>query len=505
MPNPYCQKRNGTWYLRVRIPADIAPLLGRQKLRSLGTGRASEARALAAGMVARAPRWWSVLRSEIMAMILGKPISQLTVDDLTRENLPSLHEGFDLLDAEARIELGRKLDELLRASWFEVRRGKDELRFVETVVDAMQDSRAKGVREGLERALTLGGGRVADTSSEAELPPAIVHKPADPERLAMSRKTMSQLLPTFFERKNAHGDKSRISFEGAVKKFEDIIGKRPISRITEADVQKYVDALLAQPGRNGRAKAALATVAKNVSHVRTLLEWAATGNRRYIPSNPAATVELPAPDADDEGMREGFSNEQIDKIFRSPLFKGHFGTEWSRPGPHLHRQDRFYFFLAMYLTGARNTELVGSKVIDVGGIACLFLPGTKNSASKRSVPMLPEMHRTGFVDWARKRIESGGRLFEGDGAVQKWTDFPSRYLRDIGVSGPQQSAYSLRHAHRRMLRASGISQELMDKTFGHQGTTMGARYSPEPIGPEEARLWLDKVQCPVNLSHLYVK
>jgi hypothetical protein len=56
MPNPYYQRRQGTYYLRLRIPTDMRAVLGVQIIRSLRTGRAEEARSLAAGMVSAAPR-----------------------------------------------------------------------------------------------------------------------------------------------------------------------------------------------------------------------------------------------------------------------------------------------------------------------------------------------------------------------------------------------------------------------------------------------------------------
>ncbi len=505
MPNPYCQKRKGTWYFRLRLPADLAPVLGRQVIRSLGTGRAGEARMIAAGLAASAPSWWDVLRRMAMATILGKPISELRFEDLTRENLARMQRDLDGMDAEARGLLGEKLDALLRAGFLASKQGEREVRVAELALDMMRDGQARGRQEGLERAIALGAGAAPPSS-----PNSVLHgDPSTPraDGTPDGRRTMRQILPEFFERRNAHGDKSRVSYEGAISKFEEIIGKRPIQRITEADIQKFVDVMLSQPGRAGRKTAAHATVEKNLSHVRTLLEWAATGNRRWIPSNPAATAELPQPDEDDDGTRDAFTHEQLVKIFRSPLFTGHAGNEWSKAGPHLHRQDRFYFFAVMFLAGARNTELAGSGLVNVGGVECLDLTktGTKTGAAKRYVPLLPELHRMGFVDWAKARLAAGGELFKGEHAVKKWTDFPSRYLTDISVSGERHSAYSLRHSHRQMLRGSGINQDLMDKTFGHRPKGASASYAPGPIGPQEARLWLEKVTCPIDLSHLYIE
>ena len=178
-----------------------------------------------------------------------------------------------------------------------------------------------------------------------------------------------------------------------------------------------------------------------------------------------------------------------------------------RSGPYLVREDRFFFFLCMYLAGARNDELPDAEIYDLTDIPCLDLrkTGTKTPAGPRVVPILPELRATGFLTWARARIASGGKLFRGKHAVANWNNFPSRYLRDIGVGDRLHSAYSLRHSHRQMLRGASLTDELIDKTFGHEGKKVGSNYGRGIVTVQEARAWLNGVRASIDLSHLYTE
>lgn len=509
MPSPYCQKRGQTWYLRLRAPADLRSVVGAQVIKSLGTGQAAEARSLAAAMVARAPMWWAVLRRMGMARILGKPIDHLTADDLTRSNLEALHADFDRLDAEARKELGAKLDALLKGAWLDVRASRDDLRVAELALDMMKDSQHRGRQEGLERALTLTGGRMAsvDEAPQEHSAPAQKRGKSDP-RSAMRLAALAEADNGFFA-DNPVGEKTKVSYMAAFEQFERMVGVRAVRNITEDDLLAYRKALEEQKGRDGRIKAATATVQKNLGHVKAILRWAHMPPQRLIASNPGRDVLGPkkAKGATTDGLRVAFNEQELKTIFSSPLYTGFRRPVWTEPGPHLEREDRFYFFLAMFLTGARNNELVGAGIYDLSGIPCLDLraTATKTKAAPRVVPLLPELIRTGFLRWAEDRIARGGKLFKGPRAIVKWTDWPSRYLREIGVGDQIRTAYSLRHSHRQMLRGSGLSDELIDKSFGHEGQKVGAGYGQGIMTRQEAEAWLKAVKCSVDLSHLYVK
>ncbi len=515
MPTPYCQKRKATWYLRLRLPADLAPVLGAQVVRSLGTGRRDEARPLAAALAARAPTWWAVLRAAAMVTVLGKRIEELTGEDLTRGNVPALEADWDRLDGEGRKALAAKLDALVGTAMRDLRDARGDLRTAEIALEAMRDSAHRGHARGLERAVELVAAKRDDGRDGApSTPPAAEAAPprgraARPNpRAGLRLRELAEAEDGFFADTPA-GEKTRVSYLAAFEQFERLVAVRAVRNITEDDLLAYRKALEQQKGRDGRERAATATVQKNLGHVKAILRWAHLPPRRIIPVDPGRDVQGPRKPkgATTDGVREAFDEQQLAAIFRSPLFTGCQRPQWSKPGPWLEREDRYYFFLVMFLAGARNEELPGAGIYDLAGIPCLDLRKTakKTRAAPRVVPLLPELVRTGFLDWANRRIAARGRLFRGPHAVMKWTDFPSRYLRDIGVGDSTHTAYSLRHSHRQMLRGSGLSDELIDKSFGHEGLKVGSGYGGGVMSRQEAEAWLRAVKCPIDLSHLYVR
>lgn len=509
MPTPYCQKRRSSWYLRLRVPADLRGVLGAQVIRSLGTGRASEARALAAGMAGRANLWWTVRRHACMALILGKPIDQLTGADLRRENGPAMVADFERLDADGRRALHKKLNELLAATFMEMKAEEANRRTAEMVLEIMRDSGRRGYTRGLERAIELSAGQphALAEAPPTEAAPAPQRAKSDP-RAAMRLRELAEAEKGYFAAVEI-GPKTRISYLTAFAQFEDMVGVRAVRNVTEDDLLSYRVKLEAQKGRDGREKAARATVQKNLGHIKAILRWAFLPPQRLIPSDPGRDVMGPRKPkgATQDGLRLAFGEPELTTIFNSPLFTGCRRPFWHKPGPIVEREDRLYFFLVMYLAGTRNTELPGAGIYDLAGIPCLDLRDTarKTRSAPRVVPLLPELVRTGFLDWATARPKRGGKLFQGPAAIVKWTTFPSRYLRSIGVGDTLRTAYSLRHSHRQMLRGSGLADELIDKSFGHEGLKVGSRYGPGIMTRQEAETWLQAVKCPIDLSHLYVK
>lgn len=508
MPNPYCQKRRATWYVRLRIPNDLTGILGTQFVRSLGTGRSDEARALAASAAGAAPRIWDMLRVEAMAKVLGKPVSELTVDDVRKANWPRISADYDLLDEAGREALRKRMGEIFREATTARNDTRREVESARTFLELFRH----GKEVGYERALTLMG-TAAAPRAEAPVPSPALPADAAPAKPAArhkrARQTLTELSDEFFA-SESQGEKSRISYLAALKTFERVVGPKAISNVTEDDLVKFREELLKQRGRDGRDKAARATVQKNLGHVKAMLRWAAMPGRRYLPTDPGRDVHLPKKPkgATEDGMRLAFDEAQLGTIFSSPLYVGHMNhMRWSEPGPYIVREDRHFFFLAMYLTGARNEELPGATLYDLAGIECLDLrkTGKKTPAGPRLVPILPELRATGFADWANARIAAGGKLFRGPEAVARWGVFPSQYLRAIGVGDRLHSAYSLRHSHRQMLRGSGLSDELADKTFGHEGPRTGRKYGKGIVTRQEAETWLATVRCPVDMSHLGVR
>ena len=393
MANPYCQRRNGTYYLRLRVPVDLRPLLGTQMMRSLRTGRSAEARVLAASHVAAAPRWWAMLRTEAMADFLGKPLEQLTVHDLSHENLARMQAEMGSLAEADRTRLFERLNEMMRMTEVVVDWERRDFKAAQFAVELMMH----GQNVGLNKALTLAGlgQHLRQSESNSGATPAVKgHQKA--------KLTLSELSVEFFQSEK-QGESSVKSYLSAFQHFVDACGDKAVGRITEDDLIRFRTYCLTLPGRDGREQAARSTVQKHLSHVKNLLSWAAMPEQRYIASNPGTHVRPPKKPkgATEDGVRYAFDEGQLTTIFKCPLYTGHQRTQLKLPGPFLVREDRFFFFLCMFLTGGRNDELPEAGIYDLTDIPCIDLrkTGTKTPAGPRVVPILPELQATGFLTW----------------------------------------------------------------------------------------------------------
>ncbi len=487
---PYAVRRGQTWFVRLRIPADLAPILGQHHTRTLQTTDFREAKSRAAAIVGAAGAWWPVLRNEAMALVLGKPIEELTLDDLRGVDHARLARDSEALDNGSRQQLRDKLEDLHAAaeSGRSILARKEHV--ARTMLDAMRAAREVGRQDAVPFAPAPPRVPVASAST-------------DP-RAAL---TLEGLLDNFFNDRPSLSESTKTSHRQVMRDFHRRVGNKGIGSITKADVADYKDWLQSQPGRNGRPKAAHATIEKNLNHVRSMLKWASE-EAGILDSSPGEKVKPPKQGDDaNEPKRLPLQPEHLAKLFASPLYTGCDGPRrWSKPGSYRAPPDRRYFMLVMFLAGARTEELPGAGIYDLDGIPCLDLlvTGTKTRAGARLVPILPELRKTGFLAWARERIAGGGTLFEGAGVPADWSQWTGRYFDSIGIDDPLLPSYSLRHSFKVMMRGGNLNTETMNRIFGHEEGTTGEIYGKGLLIAKEARAFLKAVKATVDLSHLYV-
>jgi len=117
---------------------------------------------------------------------------------------------------------------------------------------------------------------------------------------------------------------------------------------------------------------------------------------------------------------KAFSAEDLEKIFEAPLFQGCVDDtrNWAKPGDSNPRGTRFWVILLGLYTGARGHEILQLTEDDVeyvnGTPALHFRKQTKTAASRRVIPIHPELIRLGFlehVDQVRKPITRDAGFF----------------------------------------------------------------------------------------------
>lgn len=140
--------------------------------------------------------------------------------------------------------------------------------------------------------------------------------------------------------------------------------------------------------------------------------------------------------------------------------------------------------LGLY-TGARINELAQLRIADISDRIRITDEGEgqrlKNSASRREVPIHPELKGRGFLQLVENRKRAGHeRLFDfplgRDGHGQAASRWFNRYRTEHSFT---QDFHSLRHTVATRLRDAGVQEDLVAELLGHsKGHTMSfSRYA----------------------------
>lgn len=186
--------------------------------------------------------------------------------------------------------------------------------------------------------------------------------------------------------------------------------------------------------------------------------------------------------------RLAFTDEHLVSIFSSPVFSKLNGK---------FSEARAWFLLLSLLTGARTDELARApaKLVKLDDIYCLDLrdSGKKTAAAPRLVPLHPELIRLGIMVWAERQDRKGYTLVQPEDEqleAKDWSKQLNRYIDKNVTDDPTVALYSLRHNFRQALRASGMSEELANKFFGHTDKSVGAGYGRN-LSVDEARVFVN--------------
>lgn len=269
------------------------------------------------------------------------------------------------------------------------------------------------------------------------------------------------------------------------------------------------------------------SVNRYLSSLGAFCQWAMTNG--YLEHNPVTGMALPK---EKRSTTTPFTSEQMNKLFRSPLFTGAQTDQegrWSKiakPGNVLIRDHRYWVPLIMLYSGCRNGEvgqLATSDVRQEHGHWVLHITEegeqteqgkrVKTGGSMRVVPVHPELIKLGLLDYHAERVKARGKqLFPGakrNERGQIMAEFSrefGKYLVRIGVKeGRGLSLYSFRHGVADALRRAGFLDSQFGFLLGHTQASMTGRYGLMPQGMLEERVKLvNAINYPgLNLQHLY--
>lgn len=226
--------------------------------------------------------------------------------------------------------------------------------------------------------------------------------------------------------------------------------------------------------------------------------------------------------------RNPFSNGQLNKIFKTPVFMGCSSeTHWKTKGTKILKESpKFWVPLIGLFTGARLAEICQLEVSDIkidGAITYFDFNGAlanerkagqkgiKTANSQRKVPVHPTLIKVGFIEFLQRTKASGAvRLFPSIkiGADGSYSDHFSkhfrRFLDSCDAKTNKTSFHSFRHNFEDACGNAQITDDLRDTLQGHGSVGMRARYGSRKLPLNSLQDAINKIEYPdLDLSHLY--
>lgn len=341
-----------------------------------------------------------------------------------------------------------------------------------------------------------------------------------------ARRPLDELLPDFL-RACPQSPKRRAEYEAELARWRRAVGDKAVALVDAMDVAAYHDLLLHEVRpRKGGEIASHDTQHKALSAIRMMLGWACspTVARRKIGDNPAAMVRPKGVSrkAKNAVKRRPWKAEELKAIFAAPVYTGCLNNlHCLQAGTHdLWWSGRYWLPLVALMTGARIGEIAALRVGDVSvdnGITYLSVTtettdeddeedkdrSVKTENSIRMLPVHPELERLGLLRYiadVSKGKKPSDPLFEKRDYT-KFYNNKDRFFDKLGVKSDLTSFHSFRHTFKDMLRVLRDS-DLRDRLMGHAPRSVGESYG-SPLTPDEVRDFVEKVRCPIDLSHLY--
>jgi integrase len=558
--------RGGVWYYNRRVPKKLVPALGRKIIRkSLATGDKSEAKKLRAVLdVKWDARFENLLSTSQPQMAINSDLdfehlvrnyverkskalderlkrSPPQTDDDLRERLQEADETLDTLKNPENIELdpwvygqGRQIlhDAGLDGSLTEAESANFDSLLVRGLVELTRRELAHYSNDHSRKFYDY----LFDGSQPNPVPFGLVGQQYLGERIEEAHA-------------NHQSEKWIEKLTALVDVITEIIGPDMLVSSIDYDVCLRVRSQLAQLPANRKKKypnlpiesvlrRAADDKAKTLSptsqaiYLRTftsILDLAA--RKSIIAVNPAAKLRpLTRDHIKDAAKRRPFDLPQIVEFFQSDFYKScASGAVVPYTGSDF--DWRFWLPLVCLFQGLRPNEacqlsVENIKRSDVGTwyFEIVDSPDSdgnskptktlKTAASRRCVPVHPELAKIGFFDYLKRRHFSdgdGAYLLpglsadrHGNRAKYALRRFNERFLPQAIVVKERQSFYSFRHSFRDSLRRIDAPPATLRALGGwSQGSLVSDAYG-DPYNPDLQKKWIKKVGFPgLDLSTLY--
>lgn len=288
-----------------------------------------------------------------------------------------------------------------------------------------------------------------------------------------------------------------------IKSLAAFLNCKPVQEISRKDISDFAVHLI-QTGNSP------VTSKQKVGILKTIFNSAI--NKELLAANPTAFFKLPHKRP--YKPRVGFSLEDLESIFRSPVYtQGYLPLGGGRIAA-------FWLPLMALFTGARLEELAQLRVSDVkiakdhGHYLIISDLGNptaklKNAQSRRNIPIHPILIACGFLQHVKER--HSGYLFpdlkmdprgKRSGYFSNWF---SVYLRKkVGITDTRKVFHSFRHTFKDLCRTCGIEESVHDALTGHTTSSVSRQYGNDqfPMPPLFNAIGHFEI-AGLDLTHLY--
>ncbi|WP_186417163.1 DUF6538 domain-containing protein [Bosea sp. CS1GBMeth4] len=522
--------RGNIWWLRVRVPDALRPIIGKGEIRrSLKTSDSAEAKRLVRIARIKVEAEFDGARHALAQRLAGQAGKAKPVE-LTEEQVWALatrwfveqekrnaSRAVDLNDGDliqARTEdlaFIEQWDEVSTSVNAEVDKLLTEAGIAEAVEGQSAPWRAKlnraihaGMIENQRRLLnrTTGGRGVVLDQTFHGLSAATTLQP-----VAISTATLSDLIKRYDRdpSKPRPSRKTEMKLDAQRRLFKEVIGKNTLLTAIDRDkARKLLDILKVLPAsttKKFKGKTAL-EVARTAEEKRlapmsvttansymsafvSLLDYAVAEG--LIEKNPATGLRLASDGVKRKDKRLPFTVADLNAIFAAPLYSGcvNDGAGYSRPGPNRPRRGRFWVPLVALYSGMRLNEICQLTEDDIAiedGTDIILIRAdedgvkrVKTAAGHRFVPIHPELKRLGFLDHVavvRAKQPPGARLFPelstaSTGYISdNFSKWFANFLDKVEIKDARKNFHSFRHTFRDGLREAEIPQDRVRELGG---------------------------------------
>lgn len=504
---PRLHERDGTFYFRAKVPADLLPFYpGREVKFSLKTRDRQKAWNLTQIESIRLDQEFAMHRAKLH----GRP-AELTIltriDDafiagicttFLRDSLESdiTLRTSDFGDVEQAVrkesqaehaQMLRKalatgrtevVDSLLRVFLYH---SGYELRVPPADYKRLAYAFLQAYVKGNQNIILRDEGEIVETEA---LAPAAKLLAAPILPAAQPMVTWSQVFDQW-KKAAKRRPKTADEFERILKSLERFAQSKTPDTLVKKDLIEFRDHLLISQQSK--------TVEKKISIVRTLFRLAVRDDLLAADPTDGVIVSMPKTS---KKTRVGFTLDELDIIFASDLFLMRNSVRQE------HGAAVYWMPMISLYSGARIEEIAQLRVAEIkqapgyGPYFDITDEGEdselKNDASRRRVPIHSALIEAGLLDYAKSLKDQNGYLFPDlrpdkyQGRSSAFSKTFNRNLRaPLGITDKRKVFHSFRHTFKHLARELGMPEDVHDVLTGHVSSSEGRRYGNDeyPLAP----------------------